>query len=342
MSALPETTDPTADEAWNERLAERGDADIFHSRGWCRALCEAYGFKARYLVANETPGVLPLIEVASPLTGRRGVSLPFTDYCGALADESMFRELVERALTLGRASGWKYLELRGNRAHTADAAPSAIFCGHTLDLRPGEKELFDGFKDTVRRNIRKAERSGITVEVRRDEEAAKAFYRLNCATRRLHGLPPQPWKFFDLLTRYVMGAGQGCYVLACQEARPVAGGVFLQWRDKAYYKYGASDPRYRAQRPNNLVFWEAIRYLASEGASSLCFGRTGVHNDGLRSFKLGWGPTEHRIEYFRYDLRKAGYVTAPPAVVGAHNHLFRHLPLPALRAVGTLLYRHVG
>jgi hypothetical protein len=88
--------------------------------------------------------------------------------------------------------------------------------------------------------------------------------------------------------------------------------------------------------------WEAIRHFLKEGFQSLCFGRTEPENQGLIQFKSGWGATEQPINYYRYDLKKGSFVSGSSKVTGSHNKIFRNMPLPILKKVGSILYKHAG
>ena len=118
--------------------------------------------------------------------------------------------------------------------------------------------------------------------------------------------------------------------------------VFLQFGRRAVYKFGASDRNFQFLRPNNLLMWEAIKWYAAHGFASLHFGRTSLANEGLRRFKLGFGPREERLENFRYDFQKGGFVTVMDRSEGRLNALLRRLPLPLLRALGATLYPHLS
>jgi hypothetical protein len=88
--------------------------------------------------------VVPLMELSSPLTGRRGVSLPFTDYCFPLSPARDLRHptspspifdlrsstspLWSALLAHGRARGWRYLEMRGGDAPRA-AGSAGVLAG---------------------------------------------------------------------------------------------------------------------------------------------------------------------------------------------------------------------
>ena len=173
-------------------------------------------------------------------------------------------------------------------------------------------------------------------------ESVEEFYRLNCLTRRHHGLPPQPPAFFRNVHQHVLAEGSGFVVIARWQGASVSAAVFLHFGNKAYYKYGASDLRVQHLRANNLVMWEAIRTFVRKGFRTFCLGRSEPDNEGLRQFKNGWGARERWIHYYKYDFKKREYAEIRPRITGFHNHLFRHLPLSVSRMIGTALYKHVG
>ncbi len=81
------------------------------------------------------------------------------------------------------------------------------------------------------------------------------------------------------------------------ENRPIAAAVFLTWNDTVIYKFGASDERSWALRPNHLLFWHAIRAACEQGRLWFDFGRTDIGHEGLRNFKLSWGAVEEPLLY---------------------------------------------
>ena len=95
-------------------------------------------------------------------------------------------------------------------------------------------------------------------------DGVREFYRLNCLTRREHGLPPQPFRFFRTSPGACPGKRVRDPLLARHKEKAIAGAVFLHFAGKAIYKYGASDRRYQELRPNNLVFREGIRIPVRE------------------------------------------------------------------------------
>jgi CelD/BcsL family acetyltransferase involved in cellulose biosynthesis len=337
---------PLEQPEWDSFLAGRPDACFFHGAAWAAVLHKTYGhvpvFAARF-ADGRLRDLLPLMEVSSPWTGRRGVSLPFTDFCLPLKSEGHDAgELYRLAMARGRARGWRYLECRSSDEDWPGSSPSLSFYGHRLDLTEGEETLFKKLESPVRRAIRKARAAGLRIIFDTSMESAQTFYRLHCGTRRRHGLPPQPFRFFANIQKLMLQAGLGFIATAWQDDKPVAAAVFLHQSRQALYKFGASDPAFQQLRPNNLVMWEGIRQCAARGCASLHLGRTSLGNEGLRRFKLGFGTREHQIKCCKYDFRQERFVSDVDRAEGWFNRFFAILPPPLLRLAGRLIYPHLS
>lgn len=305
---------------------------------------DTYHYRPLYIVresAGMLQGLLPVMEVDSWISGRRGIALPFTDdsepWC---SNRDVFRSLFQSAIELGTARGWKYFECRGGK-HFPDEAPSSLaFYGHAIQLVPDEECLFARLESSVRRAIRKSEKEGVSVEVSQSLNAVREFYALQCKTRKKHGLPPQPFAFFRNIHQHVLAVDKGIIITARYQGRPIAASVYFHFGQHAIYKYGASDESFQQLRGNNMVMWEAIRWYRRKGMKRLDLGRTSVANAGLRKFKLGWRAEEYPIEYWKYDLRSRRFVADTDGAMGWHNRVFRAMPIIFSRAIGAFLYRH--
>jgi hypothetical protein len=308
-------------------------------------LCKTYEHDPVYLRCSqrgELLALVPMMEVRSPVTGRRGICLPFTDSCYPLMfDGAAATPLMEKLSGLARERKWRYFEIRGAGTFAASAMPAVAFYGHTLRLGGNDEDLLARFKSSVRRALRKAERGGLEIEIARTREAILSFYELHGQTRKRHGLPPQPVSFFLNIYEEVIKPGSGFVALASNESGPVAGAVFFHFGKKAVYKFGASDERLQELRGNNLIMWEAIRFLARHGIETLDFGRTSLQNDGLRRFKLTWGTEEQVIQYLRFDAAAGAWVRGRDNASGFHSAVFGRLPLALNRLAGTLIYPHL-
>jgi hypothetical protein len=341
--------DPTRFPGWDAMLSSHPDASVFHTSAWARVLSETYAYLPFYFTLigkDRLAGLLPFMEIRSWITGTRGVSLPFTDESAPILpdrDGLRFVEAMSQVIALAEFRGWKTVEIRGLASGMEDLPASAEYLSHDLDLTVGEASLLSRYRPNVHRNIRKAEREGIIVSEDGTLKGLMEFYRLNCLTRREHGLPPQPVRFFEHLRRHVLEKGLGFLMIARHKGKVVAGALFLHFSGKAIFKYGASDRRYQEFRANNLVFRDAIRLLCGRGARTLSFGRTNFGHEGLRQFKMSWGTTETRHQYVKYDVRSKMYLTNEPSRwETCWKKTFANLPLSVLRIIGNIAYRHAG
>lgn len=341
-----ERANPLGLPEWDRLVLSHPGASFFHSVAWARVLHDCYGFTPMAYLARRQDcllGLMPMMETRAGLVGRRGVSLPFSDESPLLDSPGVsLGPALARVLNEGRARGWRTIEWRGASPVFGQAPPALSFYTHRLELHPEPERLLGGCDETVRRAIRKAERSGLVMETTREERGLREYYGLHCLTRQRHGLPPQPWSFFRAIGRRVLSEGGGDVVLARWNGRAVAGAVFFRFGPNVLYKYGACDPVFQGWRPNNLVMWTAIGHYARLGLAGLQWGRTSLGNAGLRRFKLGWGTQEGRLDYYKYDLRRQQFVTERDRTAGWHTVLLRRLPRPVLRLMGWWLYRYLA
>jgi hypothetical protein len=337
---------PLEKPGWDKLVRSHQDASFFHSTSWAGVLHDTYGHTPHYFCTlndERLSAVFPVMEVNSPLTGRRGVSLPFTDESLFLSDgSSTAEEVFQEVINFGRIRKWKYLECRGIKNPSKAASPSLSFFGHVLPLSDREDRMFARLESRVRRGIRKAERSNVRVEISQTMESVRAFYSLHCKTRRRHGLPPQSFSFFKSIFQHVLSKDLGFVVLGSYREKPIVAAVFFHFGDKAIYKFGASETAFNRLCGNNLIMWEAIKSYSAKGFALLHFGRSSIANEGLRQFKLSFGTEEYKIDYFKYDFRNEAFVTDRDKVFGWFNGGFRLMPIPLSRIVGILLYRHLS
>jgi hypothetical protein len=338
--------DPLRSAGWDSLLADHPGASFFHTTAWAHVLNRTYGHVPVcfcQFTKDRLAGLLPVMEVTSPFTGRRGVSLPFSDFCPPLKDPNRNPgELYELAMDWGRQSRWRFLECRGNDKSWSGASPSLAFYGHVLDLECGPEALFKNLHPTMRRGIRKAEETQLRVEFSGDPESVREYYSLHCQTRRRQGVPPQPARFFRNIAACVLGRGHGFVATARLQDRPVASAIFFHHGQQALYKFGGSDYAFQEMRPNNLLFWDTMKRLATQGFASLHLGRTSLANEGLRRFKLSLGAREEPITYSKYDFRTGSFVTDVDRAEGWSNRVFRFLPPPLLRLIGACVYPHLS
>ena len=333
---------------WNDWILKHRHATFFHSAEWAQVLSEAYHYDPYYAVfrgPEQSVGFLPIMEVRSAWTGNRGISLPFSDECAPLLPEGLgLVDLIEPVRECGLQRGWNYLEFRGGAETVPSALQSDEFALHHLKLELTDDLQFSKLKASNRRNVHKGLRESIEVKRLQTRDAMDVFYRLHCGTRRYHGLPPQPERFFHLIHKHVIEKGYGFVSLARYNNEWIAGAVFFEFGCRAVYKFGASERRFQHLRANNLLMWEAIQYFRGRNLQELSLGRSRLHNEGLLRFKRSWGAQETRVLYHQIGIRKKVSQTNYEELPGAVwvPKLVRYVPLSVLRLVGRLAYRHIA
>lgn len=337
---------PLEHSRWDELLLSQKEYSVFHSSQWARVLTESYGYRPLYFTQVEQGTInvmLPVMEVDSILTGKRGVSLPFTDYCEVLlADGALWQPVMAYLTRYGKQAGWKYLELRSRRGAPKNVPNSRSFFGHTLNLKQGGELLYAALRDSTKRNIRKAARAGLTVRRETSRESMEEYFRLHCLTRKRHGLPPQPAFFFKKIYDHIISQNYGSLFLARHRGSAIAGVICLQSREKVIYKYAASDHAYFHLRPNNLILWEVIQWYAENQYQHLCLGKTDLDNKGLIQFKNGWGAEKEMIHYCKYDFRQGDFVRDSYFLGSLTKSVLKMIPERCLRGIGHFLYKHAA
>jgi hypothetical protein len=156
--------DPTQYEKWDELLMSKPGSTFFHTSSWAKVLMEVYGYSPKYFTefaSGQMSTLIAIMEVRSFFTGCRGVSLPFTDHCEPIVDGGItFKDLLDVIIEYGRKCRWKFLELRSGNNLLPLTLPSITYLGHTLSLSRNEKQIYSGFRDSTKRNIKRAIKEG--------------------------------------------------------------------------------------------------------------------------------------------------------------------------------------
>jgi lipid II:glycine glycyltransferase (peptidoglycan interpeptide bridge formation enzyme) len=343
---------PLEDGRWDRFVGKHPRASIFHTSAWLEALRRTYGYQPVAITTSapdqDLEDAIVFCRVESWLTGRRLVSLPFSDHCEPLVeDPEALRVLVDSLKPESWQSKPKYIELRPMTTLAdlpATFGPGQSFCFHQVDLSPSLDKLFSSFhKDSTQRKIRRAEREGLIYEEGRSEQLLDAFYRLMVLTRRRHLVPPQPIEWFRNLIEYV---GESLKIrVAFKDQTAVAAILTLRHSDTLVYKYGCSDGQFSNLGGMHLLFWKSIQEAKNDGLRIFDLGRSDMDNEGLITFKNRWGATASELTYARTPV-SGNSGAAKNASSGWKERLtkqaFTRVPDSILHSVGNILYKHVG
>lgn len=340
--------DPLRDPRWNEFIHRHPRASIFHTAEWVEALSRTYRY--RPLVLTSTPTGQPLRDgliccaIDSWLTGKRLVSLPFSDHCQPLGEAGVpLREWLPRAQKPTDREGFRFLELRPREPLAEKDLRGFYMSGshwiHRLSLEPSAQTLFSRFHPScIQRKIRKADKENLSRQTGNGPEPLGCFYRLQVETRRRHGLPPQPRAWFQNLIDCL---GDRLQIhLARSGDTPVAAVLTLRFKKILFYKYGCSDPRWHPTGVVPWLLWQAILDGIETGCQEFDMGRTETTNQGLAVFKDRWNAQRAPLNYYRHPEPRPG--AGQSRLLELSKPLWNHLPDRLMEIAGGLLYRHFG
>ena len=164
-------------------------------------------------------------------------------------------------------------------------------------------------------------------------------------TRKRQGVPVYPLTFFYNIFR-LLGSSQKRLYLIYKDTLPIAGILMLYHGNRAIYGYGASvnDKGLLRLRPNELLFWTAIKEAQEKGYHWFDFGITHKNNNGLLRFKSQWGATTSPIiySYFLNKLRKVPEQKREGIVFSTASSCLKILPRPIFKSIGPRLMKLLG
>lgn len=212
-------------------------------------------------------------------------------------------------------TGWTQQPDTG--AGFGDVQPRYVFqlplAGRTQD------ELLKGMNQLWRRNIKKADKSGVSVR-QGDREDLAIFHPLYVETAERDGFIPRGIEYFQRMWDAMRAEDPQRIQLYLAEldGTAVAATTMVNVGDHAWYSYGASSMRGRDAKPSNAIQWHMMRDSLDSGKA--VYDMRGISDTlsesdplfGLIRFKLGTGG--EAVEYvgewdfaLRPTLAKAFY-----------------------------------
>jgi len=247
--------------AWDDFVQSHPLATPFHLSSWLKTISDTYSFEPRLYVYKNADttisAILPFFLLKIRFAKARLVSLPFSDYGGPLCTHQHTETELLKAISSEHKGLVKSMEIRGTVSGDCGFIHNDYFRRHLLLLQQDLTTLRKRIdKRTIHYSIRKAEKAGIQITEQNNQYGIQEFYRLNILTRKKHGVPSQPCKFFENILHNVIAQGDGFVLLASLHGVVLAAAVFLKTKKTILYKFNASDPSaLRKTTPNHLLTW---------------------------------------------------------------------------------------
>ena len=293
------------------QLDQFADRTVFQTSGWVRFVSQSQ--KATPVLAELRDGG----EVVGYFTGLTftkfgvkvlGSSFPgwTTPYMGFNLVEGVSRAAALKALEVTAWDTLKCLHMEVSDPYFTleDGRNLGFHCGafntYRTDLTKSEEEIFNQMDSACRRCIRKAEKSGVTIEEAHDLAFADDYYEQLKDVFAKQGLVPT-YKVDRVrsLLKHLQPTGRLLLVRARDpDGKCIATGIFPGFNRIAEFWGNASFRNSQILRPNEYIQWYAMRYWKQRGVAIYDWGGEGT-------YKEKYGCVSHSVAWFaksRYKL----------------------------------------
>lgn len=337
-----ERLDESRIQDWCQYVARTETSVFSHEIGWKTVVEKTYAHKAYYLIAyrdGEVAGVLPLFFVRSKIFGRFLVTSPFLTFGGILSDdEKIASALVNEGARLAVRKKAKYIETK-NSSPCEDLPISVTkYFSLILDLQAGEESIWKTkLHSMTKRNIKKAKKFG--VEVLQGLSFVDEYYHINNENMRRLGTPAHSKAFFQNI---ISAFPDSVLLMAKLNNKFIGGMLLVKHKDTMLMPWTASLPNCLSLRPNNLLYWEAIRLACSTGFKYLDFGRS-KWDSGTFRFKSQYGaePVQLFYQYHLNTARKEPDFDPDSSSFKPLIDIWRILPVGLLNTIGPHIIRNI-
>jgi len=209
----------------------------------------------------------------------------------------------------------------------------------TLPLPADAGRLWSQLDKSVRNQIRKAERSGLSIEFGGAQNLG-AFYDTFVVRMRDLGSPVHGSGFLRAVLESF--GDRARIALVRKGSTPVGGLIALSFKDRLVVPWATCLQDYFALCPNMLLYWATLRAACVEGFRRFDFGRS-TRDSGTYRFKSQWGAQEEPLFWYRIPIDPRRQAPASSAARGEVllSKMWQHMPLSLTRRLGPPIRKYL-
>lgn len=286
---------------------ERNSASIFSRAEWSKVLEEgfdsnvvSYCLRKNGKIVLTLPGIILDFRVIKmfysniPYGGFSGESEYIPEFLDIL--ESKLKKEHIHFIRVGKNFQAQFPELEGYHKEEAYT--------HLLDTgQMTEELLWTNYKKRVRRDIRKAEKSGVTIVEVKDAKEIDILFDLYLETmRRNEAYNTWTRKALHAIHYHLVQKGQAKILLAKVEGEIAAGMILILSPDTTYYFFAASSQKYLSMCPNDLLVHHGICLSIRAKRRFFDLMASQKEDIALMTFKEKWGAQKHPFYFYEKSL----------------------------------------
>jgi lipid II:glycine glycyltransferase (peptidoglycan interpeptide bridge formation enzyme) len=187
---------------------------------------------------------------------------------------------------------------------------------YLIDLTRSESELWGSIRSNARRNIRKAQKTGVVIEDVRDESRMGEVYEVIRHVYKRIQVPLPDQSLFESAFRVLHPKGMLRVLMARRGDQDIGALMLLIYRNMLHYWYTGTLEQFFEYRPADLLVWHSLVLGKEMGCTTFDFGGAGRPDEvyRVRDFKAKFGGD--LVNYgrnvcvhapFRLGVSRAGY-----------------------------------
>ncbi len=160
-----------------------------------------------------------------------------------------------------------------------------------------EDELLASFSDPRPRNIRRAQRAGITVQKSQDKATLQFLFNTHKSNIESIGGLAKSWDFFNRIPDWFPHDDWMQYT-AYLNGEPISSLLLFYHKDVVEYYTPATVVEHRNLQPLSLVIYTAMLDAIKSGAKFWNWGGTWLTQTGVYDYKKKWNAYDFPYQYF--------------------------------------------
>ena len=295
----------TPGKEWDEFASQYTDL-IFYQSVWSEVLRKGLGGQPLYFylrgggkIVVGLPGVLLNFMMFKIFYA----SIPYGNLIGENSYYPAFMELLEREFRKRGIDQVRMTESPFSEPFRPISYKRVSSKCSLLDLRGFDKEkLWESYKKYIRRDIRKAQRSGVTIRSGSSKEDVRILYELYLASMdRNRTMAKYPFQWFEAISEEMGKKGIGIFRLAEFNQKAVAGAVFIHSSTSTHYFHNGSQYEFLKFCPNELLIHSSLEKAMEAGNTYFDFMGSDPADFPLIRFKEKWGSRSMDIHTYVKD-----------------------------------------
>lgn len=302
-------------EEYEEYILKKENSLIYASFNYKKLLEQLLNDESYYLIArkdNRIVGVLPCFLKENKKYGNVVNSLPFYGSLGAFIYDNqdvreeirtvyyqLLRELHCVASTMITSPFEK--EMAWYRKNINPQFIDERIGQITFFPMSGEKkseDLLHAIDGKTRNIVRKAQKSGVIVEVDNSLDSMNFLYQQHVEGMKKVGGLAKKKKFFELIPKlFKQGTEYNIYIAKLGNQR-IAACLLLYYNGTVEYFVPVTAEGYRIYQPLSLIIFEAMKDAMFKGFNKWNWGGTWLTQTGVYDFKRKWNTSNMPYYYY--------------------------------------------